>query len=263
MIVFPRAGALTAWGNAYLDGSASLDEADLESVGADSLHRVVGVPGEPDPVSLSVALGRFRAAGVAALRLVLPVPGDLTGVPGPAVVNTAAIDAGQAVLTVAPVGLPSWGLVPSVAAAGPGDVVRWDVVEVGWSTPPHGLPTLSEADRSLTEALTESATGLQVLDVARGRDDVAHRLRAIDHDLQRISLPASLPARARRVAVTAARLLAVLAIAGESDGAAVTASSAAARVDALRPVSRAARHALCSACSAAAESVAGPGSTRR
>jgi hypothetical protein len=261
--VFPRSGALTAWGNAYLDGSASLDDADLEVVGPDGPHRVVGVPGEPDPVSLSVALGRLRSVGVTALRLVLPVPGDLTGVPGPAAVNTAAIAAGQAVLTVAPVGLPSWGLVPSVAGAGATAVVRWDVVEVAASTPPHGLPTLGEADRALSETLAESTAGLQALDVARGRADVGPRLRAIDQELGRISLPASLPARAQRLVVTASRLLAVMALATATDGAAVTATDAAHRIAALRPVSRAARHALCAAASAGAEAVSWSRAERR
>jgi hypothetical protein len=251
VLVSRRAGALTAWGNAYLLGSASLDEAAAAVVGDDVLHRVLGVPGEADPVTLAVALGRLRASGVRGLRLVLPEPGDLVGMPGPAALSADAALRGAAVLTVGDLDVTPWALLPTVGASV--DALRWDVVRADWSVPPHGLPTLSEADRALSEALRDTTHVLDALEVARGRDDVAARLTAIDTDLRRIDLPSSLPARAQRMVVTATRLLSVASIAAESDGAAVTASVATRRREALRTLRTTARYALCAAYSAALE----------
>ncbi len=259
MLVSRRPGALTSWGNAYLSGDISLDEAVDEIVGADPLHRVVGVPGESDVVSLALALGRLRATGIAAFRLALPEPGDPTGLPGPAAVTTAALVSGAAVLTVGPPDVASYALLPGSALSATGDVVRWDVVAVAHSSAPYGLPTLSEADRRLSEAMRLTTSELDILDVARGRDQVGPRLVALDTSLNRSDLPASLPARARRMVATASRLLGVVTLATETDGAAVTAAEALRRLDALRPLRTAARYALCAGYSAAAEP--GPGQT--
>lgn len=253
MAVFPRGGALTAWGNAYLTGRASLDEADVHTVADDALHRVVGVPGETDPVPLSIALPRLRGAGVTGLRLVLPDAGDVIGMPGPPAVTAAAVAAHEAVLTVGPVEVASWALVPTASGGATGAVVRWDLLEVPRSVPPAGLPTLSEAERGLAEAMTATTTTLADLDVARGRDDVAPALAAFDRQLRSLLLPPTLPQRALRTVLAATRLLGVLALALESDGAAVTATEAAARAEALRPLRRAARYALCAAYSAEVE----------
>jgi len=248
-----RAGALTAWGSAYLAGVVSLDDADASTVGPDALHRVRGVPGEDADVPVSIALGRLRARGVTGLRLVLPEPGDPTGLPGPTSFTATAVAAGAAVVTVGPPEAPAYALVATSATAGSGDAVRWDVVPVDFALAPAGLPTLSEADRSLTETMTASTAVLATLDVARGRDDVAVRLRRLDRALREIDLPPTLTPRAQRLVATASRLLGVLDIAEETDGAAVTASETLRRSAALRPLRTATRYALCAAYSAAAE----------
>lgn len=253
MLVSRRAGALTSWGTAYLQGVASLDEADAQTVGVDAAHRVVGAPGEDDPVPVSLALGRLRATGVTGLRLVLPEPGDPTGLPGPAAFNTAALAAGAAVLTLGPSEAPAYGLVATAAPSDRGDVVRWDVVDVERTVAPGGLPTLSEADRALSLAVAAATAELAALDVARGRDEVTARLARLDRDLRAVVLPPSLPARAQRLVATATRLLGILDVAAETDGAAVTASEAARRSAALRPLRTAARYALCAGYSAGAE----------
>ena len=259
MVVSRRAGALTAWGTAYLLGSVSLDEADAAVVGPDAVHRVVGAPGEPDPVPVSLALARLRARGVTALRLVLPEAGDPTGLPGPASFTATAVTAGAAVLTIGPHDAPSYALLARTATADSGDVVRWDLLAVDRSVPPAGLPTLSEAERALTEAMAASTAELAALDVARGRDDVAPRLARLDRALRDVDLPATLPARAQRLVATSSRLLGVLDIAAETAGGAVTATEARRRAEALRPLRTAARYALCAAYSAAAETGAPTG----
>jgi hypothetical protein len=106
--------------------------------------------------------------------------------------------------------------------------------------------------------MAASTAELAALDVARGRDDVAARLRQLERGLRDIDLPPTLPARAQRVVATASRLLGVLDLAAETDGGAVTASEALRRAAALRPLRTATRYALCAAYSAAAEDGAGP-----
>jgi hypothetical protein len=250
-----RAGALTSWGSAYLFGRTSLDEADASTVGPDALHRVAGVPGEPDPVTVAVALGRLRAQGVTALRLVLPEAGDPIGLPGPVSLTAAAVAARAAVLSVGPPDVPAYALLATAAPAadGSGDVVRWDVLPVDFVVAPAGLPSLSEAERGLLETMAASTQELAELDVARGRDDVAPRLRGLDRELRDVELPPTLPAKAQRLVATATRLLGILDIAAETDGAAVTASESLRRTTALRPLRTAARYALCAAYSAAVE----------
>jgi hypothetical protein len=253
VLVSRRAGTLTAFGNAVLLGLGGPDEAGDAVTGQDAVHRVVGLPGEGDAVSLPLALGTLRTLGVVGLRLVLPEPGDLAGMPGPASASADAVSRGCAVLTIAPLGVASLALLPSSVASDDGAVVRWDVVAVDHSVAPHGLPTLSEAERMLAEAMREATTSLDLLDVARGRDDVAGRLSGLDRELRSLPLPASLAPRAQRLVVSASRLLGILDVASSSDGAAVTAAEAARRTDALRPLRRVARHSLCAGYSAALE----------
>lgn len=248
-----RAGALTCWGNSYLGGGSSLDDAVAGSVGTDPLHRVVGVPLEGEPVSLAVALGRLRAQGVTALRLVLPEAGDLTGLPGPAALSASALVAGAVIVTIAPLQQGACALLPTLVELPQGAVVRWDVVEANMSFPPYGLPTLSEADRALTEMVAETAATMAALDVARGSGDITSRLASLDRELRALRLPPSLPGRAQRLIASATRLLGVLAIAVESEGGAITANEAERRIQALRPLRAAARYALCAAYSAEAE----------
>ena len=108
----------------------------------------------------------------------------------------------------------------------------------------------------VAEAMREATQVLEGLDVARGRDALQARLIDVDRGLRRLDVPPSLPARAQRLVVTGSRLLAIVTIAAESDGAAVTASSAVQRAHALRPLRRAARYALCAGYSALADPTA-------
>ncbi|HET7902280.1 MAG TPA: hypothetical protein VFL59_13940 [Candidatus Nanopelagicales bacterium] len=263
MLVSRRAGALTAFGNAVLLGVGGPDEAVEAVTGRDAVHRVVALPGEDEPVSLALALGRLRALGVQGLRLVLPEPGDLTGMPGPAAASAAATAAGSAVVTVAPPDVAPLALVPTAATSDRGDVVRWDVVPVEFSVAPYGLPTLSEAERSLAETMRETTEALDLIDVARGRDDVAGALARLETSVRTLPLPSSMEPRAQRAVVSATRLVGILGIAAEAESAAVTSAEQQRRADALRPLRRVAKHALCAAWSAAAEpSRGGPGTAR-
>ncbi|MFD7923217.1 hypothetical protein ACFV3R_28845 [Streptomyces sp. NPDC059740] len=260
MLDEPRSGRLAAWGNALLAGLVSPDDAGLNIVGDDVTHRVAGLPGEAAPVGLTLALGRLRALGATGLRVALPAPGHPLGLSGPPEFNARALETGEAVLVCG----TSLGLVPEVFEAGPaGDVhveVVWQCLAVR-DAPAADVPSLSEAERELAEALREATEALSRMDVA-GSGPVAqaaleaYRARA---EAGRQVLAPGYPARAVRVLELAQRVGALLAIAsggggdGREHGAAVSASEIGARAEALRPVERTARRAQVAAYNAYVE----------
>ncbi len=247
-LLLPRSGRVCAWGSAALRGQLAWDVAAAGCVGDDALHRIVGVPGETGPVGWSVALGRLRASGVRGLAVALPVPGDPAGVPGPPAFVQLAVEAGEVVLTrgggPGPDTPTSFGLLPSVSSlAEGGAVVRWDVHVVD-GLPHAGLPSLAEADRTLTESLLVAASELESLGLQRDRADLAVRLREFDRAAERLVLPPGMAPRALRVLRSATRLAGIVALARQDDGAAVSAAEADRRIAVLNPLAAAARTAV-------------------
>ena len=113
------------------------------------------------------------------------------------------------------------------------------------------LPLLAEADRGLTETLRETAEELVRLDVARWRPEVAQAVANIREGAgPAASLPPGLPNRAYRVLALALRVGAIVEVAGEDPGGAVTAAEMASRAAALAPLATASRRALVAACNA-------------
>ncbi|WP_282796307.1 hypothetical protein [Streptomyces sp. CC224B] len=250
MLSEPRSGRLAAWGNALLAGLVSPDDAVHTIVGEDAVHRVEGLPGEPGPVGLSLALGRLRALGVTGLRVALPVPGHPLGLSGPPAFNERALEAEEAVVATG----AAYGLVPEVYEAGPdGPADAADVhVEVVWhclpvrEAPPADVPSLGEAERELAEAMREATRVLSQLDVAASGPVAeaaldAYRARA---ERGRELLAPGYPARAVRVLELAQRVGLLMSMAYDhGHGGAVSAGEMAARAQALRPVERTARRA--------------------
>jgi hypothetical protein len=252
MVPPQRAAAFVAWGNAYVRGAVDPDTASDAIRGRDLAHRVVGLPGSPDDATtLPVALRVLARDGARGLQLVLPVAGDPYGLPGPPDFNTAAVLAAETVLVT---GL-AIGLVPEVTVLGDGRDQR---VEVTWSAlsvleRPNPLPFLRDADRALSAVLREATELLASLDVARLDDDAAEVLGALRGGaFDGPRLPPGHPPQADDVVVRARRLAAIVALARVDDGGALTASEAARRREALEPIDRAARQALCAAYSAGA-----------
>ncbi|MEW2609352.1 hypothetical protein AB0937_03900 [Streptomyces sp. NPDC047880] len=254
MLSEPRAGRLAAWGNALLAGLVSPDDAVLAIVGADAVHRVEGLPGEPGQVGLTLALGRLRTLGVTGLRVALPAPGHPLGLSGPPEFNARALEAEEAVVGHG----AAYGLVPDVYEAGPEhvrDEVVWHVLPVR-EAPPADVPSLGEAERELAEALREATEVLTRLDVA-GAGPVseaaidAYRARA---ERGREVLAPGYPPRAVRVLELAQRVGTLIAVATESGhGGAVSSSEIFARREALRPVERTARRAQVAAYNSVVE----------
>jgi hypothetical protein len=245
MLDEPRSGRLTAWGNALLAGLAAPDDVAQRIIAADAVHRITGLPGENGPVGLTLGLGRLRALGVTGLRLALPVAGHPLGLSGPPDFNARALAAGQAVLTSGGVCL---GLVPEVSEAGPeGDVhteVAWECLPVR-DAPPADVPSLGEAERELAEALRDATEAMARLDVAGAGPAAqaaleAYRARA---ERGREVLAPGYPPRAVRVLELAQRVAALVGIAADGHGGAVSASQITARAALLRSVERTARRA--------------------
>ncbi len=190
------AGRLAAWGSAAIVGAVSPDEAADEVRGArEGGHRVVGLPDEPGAVNLAYAFARLRSLGVSGLRLVLPVPGDASGLPGPAAFNERAVGRGEAVLDRR--WSPRSGC--SASRGPPGRSTRWP--------PGRAAPlTVRDASRALTGVMRHCADELARMDVARW-EPVAAEVLAARSSSARPALPLSAGAEAHGVLEQALRVL--------------------------------------------------------
>lgn len=224
------------WLTAWLRGSVSPDEVHDGVLDGDAAHHVVGLPGEPEPLSLLLSLGPLRRLGPLTAGLALPVPGDPVGLGGPADFNAAALEAGEAVVLEG----AGHGLVPHRAGAG----VMWQLMPAER----RSLVDLGEADRGLRTAITTTATTLADLEVAKWRPEVADELMNLRHVPSYLS-PAGTPRQAVSLVGRALQAEGIVELAVQDDGGALSAWEVASRADALRPLEYAARRALVAACS--------------
>ncbi|MFD1506794.1 hypothetical protein FE374_07150 [Georgenia yuyongxinii] len=135
-----------------------------------------------------------------------------------------------------------------------GELVTWTVEDDITDLVPApslllaGVDSLSHARREIQLALTEAVETLEALDVARNRPDLADQL--LDLSLATLPdrlVPPHVEPRQLDVLERAARLLAIVDLALDDAGAAVTAAQIDQRAHALAHVERAARHAMCAA----------------
>ncbi len=239
-----RSGPLAAWGNAYLTGTVSLDQAVDAVTGRDAAHVVVGL-GADDPRDPAAYRGSLRAALLgcrragASIRVALPVPGDVRGLPGPATFRTAALEAGEAVLA------GRLGLVPDVVDLTPSSAppqVTWTGYAVEHVSP--DLLSIADAQYELTTAIRESARALAAADVAGGSRDVTDPIAAARRAGGGLNLPPLFPQRAVSLLAQAERIRAILELAlADPIGGAVDHSGIAARSEALRSLASAVRRA--------------------
>jgi hypothetical protein len=256
VLVLPRSARLAAWGTAVLASGVEPSlavqavTADDEPHELDAEIEVGAVLGLPAKGGLSDLLITLLRHGAPCLSVALPAPGDLLGLPGPATFNSAALESGECVLVGAGPG-PAIGIIPKVTEFGsvyePGAMVSWQAYAVGRRRITD-FGSVAEADRELRTALTDATHELARLDVARWREDAADRVAAIrDGGLERGMLPPTTPRRCVRVLATAARVRAIVQLAGEDDGAAVTGHEALRRAEALRSLDAVSRRAMVAA----------------
>jgi hypothetical protein len=233
--LLPDSGRLALWFSAWCSGAVSLDEARDAVVGEDAAHDVVGIPGSAEPVPLILAFGALRAERASSAGLALPAHGDPLGLAGPPAFNAEALDVGEAVVLHG----CDLGLVPARAGAG----VVWRCLP---ARSRRSVPDLAEADTGLRAALPKTANALAALDVARWRPEAADELMALRAP-ERLLVPAGTSARAQRMLALAARCRAIVALALDDDGGAVTAAEADERRAVLLPLDHAARRATVAA----------------
>ncbi|HWN25777.1 MAG TPA: hypothetical protein VNP37_02335 [Actinomycetospora sp.] len=252
--------SLAVWSAAWLAGAAAPDDVldalapwseAHDVVAADTATAAVTDLPTPDHAGTGLAtllaLARRRSAGTgpagwsssAALRvpdarIVLPAPGDVRGLPGPAALRAAALEAGECAVLAG----PALALVPSAVADG---VLRWTVHLVD-DVPPLAHPSLADAEHELRSGVRDAADTLAALDVARPRrgvrEEIADALRRRPH----ASWPTGTPGRPLRVLQHADEVEAILlAASGDDPGGAMSSSAALARNDALRPLATAVR----------------------
>lgn len=227
----PLSARLAWWLTAWLRGAEVTDHVLDAITDGDLAHTVDGLSGGTALLDL---LLEARRGGVTGAGLALPVEGDLLGLGGPRDFNSAAIDAGEAVV------IASWAVVPDIV----GEVCHWRVHRAA----PRQLPDVGEADRALRAALIDTADLLAALDVARWRPEVADQLMNLGHRPS-LDAPLGTPPRCTDLAARGLQGWAIAELALEDDGGALSAFEIEARRSALQPLERAARRALVAACS--------------
>jgi hypothetical protein len=236
---FP-AGRFAVWSTAWLTGRTSYDAA-LDALLGDTAHRVSGLPGTTEAVPLGAALSALRALGEQRFRLVLPVPGDVRGLPPVPGLSTLALESGQAAVG------QRVAFVPEALGT---DMVEWTAFPLDGAPPvaPPVEDSLRRLSGSLDLAVGDAARTLAGLDVARWNPEVPALLAGLGKTVPSPALPDDHDPLAVSVLGRAQRLAAVLDLAmADAPGAAVNHAQAARRDDALRPLSTAVREAVAAA----------------
>ena len=247
------AGQLVAWANAWLTGAEQLRSAVAAAVADLDACVVIGLPGtEPgEQAPLAWGLGQLRTRGASSLELVLPVAGDVRGIPrNDGALTASALHAGAVVLTR---GIPErLALVPSVETTttpdGPLATLVLLVLETGEPdllAPP--LLTVAEAGADLREATTAAIRAMTELGTTSWRPELTTavaRLRSATRRPGAVqALPGCVPGAARDLLTRAEQLAAIVELASEDDGGAVQSVQVQARNAALRELGTAVRRA--------------------
>ncbi|SNS20753.1 hypothetical protein SAMN06893096_102505 [Geodermatophilus pulveris] len=236
---FP-AGRFAVWSTAWLTGRVPYDDA-LDALVGDAAHRVAGLPGSEGTVPLGWALSALRGSGERRLRLVLPVPGDVRGLPRVPGLTEAALEAGQAAVG------ERLALVPE--PLGP-EAVEWTAFDLTGAPllPPPPEGSLRAVAGALDLAVGDAARTLAGLDLARWHPEVPALLAGLSAGVQVPGLPPDADPVAVSLLARAQRLARVLDLAlTDAPGGAVTHRQAAARDEALRPLADAVRAAVSAA----------------
>jgi hypothetical protein len=236
------AGRFAVWATAWLSGRTSSDAA-LDALADDRAHQVTGMPGSSGTVPLGWALTALRGLGERRVRLVLPVPGDVRGLPPAPALVALALEAGQAAVG------DRVAVVPE--GAGP-EVVAWTAVDLDGvpPAPPPAEGSLRAVSGALDLAVGDAARTLAALDLARWHPEVPALLSGLA-GATAPGLPPDTEPLALSVLARARRLARVLDLAlADAPGGAVTRGQAAARDDALRPLADAVREATVAAYNA-------------
>ena len=268
--------SLSVWGNAWLAGVAAPDDvldalsqwAPRHSVTAyDAV--AAGRTGLPWPdVNHSGTMSLLQTlrtaagipAGAPAISVVLPVPGDVRGLPAGTQFQRDAVTAGEAILISGGPSSPAVGLVPDFEFDDGDESDEAELSGLSWTV--YSLPgvpisehlDLGEAEFALRSAVRSAADALGAIRAEAGGVDVADPRRLVEQVLESSGLhraPDHAPSRALRVLENAAHIDAIVTVSSELMPIGLQSSSEAQIAnDALRPLSAVVRSARLAAVTA-------------
>lgn len=255
--------SLSVWANAWLAGQAAPDDV-LDALSAWAPAQSVyaydavaaGSSGLPWPdvtdAGTTSLLQTVRAAAGGrtepAISVVLPVPGDVRGLPAGTQFTQDAVEAGEAILVSGPHG-GAIGLVPEYDES---EALSWIVYALP-EVPAAEQHDLGDAEFSLRSAVRTAAealgsTGSQWADY--GVEDPRLQVEEAMEALALHRVPDHAPAHAVRVLHSAAHVEAIIAVSAELLTAGAQSSAAVQRaVDAVQPLSKVVRSARSAAVS--------------
>ena len=226
----PASAVLTTWLESCRLGHVGPDDLADAVRGDAPRHLVTGLPDRP-VLDLHELPGRLMGPA----SLALPAPGDPLGLGGPAALNYAAIEAGEAVI------VGDVGLVPEVDAR----TVVWRAHRA------DPVPWVDERETAieLRTALTSVTGRLVDLDVAAWQPEIPDLLLNLRHR-RPLPLPPGYGARRVETVERAVLCLEIVDLARRVDGGAASSYETEQRRSARADLDRAARRALVGACSA-------------
>ncbi len=246
---------LTVWASSWLAGSAAPDDvldamhawAPMHLVGAGD-QVTAGRTGLPWPdaedagiMALLKTIREASAGSGAQIQLVLPVAGDVRGLPPGTEFAQTAIRAGDGLIVGVP-GRSGTGLVPRRCGQ---DVLQWTgfSVEVPVAQEQMGL---GEAEYAMRTAVRDAADALLLVQRVGSDRDFDPR-EAVEDELAKSAVhtyPESMPLRARRILQSADHVAAIIAVAQQQPTLLPASMSGAASFDdVLRPLIAAVRSA--------------------
>jgi hypothetical protein len=271
--------SLSVWANAWLAGAAAPDDVlDALSRWAPS-HSVTaydaiaaGSTGLPWPdvnhygtmsllQTLRTAAG--RPMGAPSISVVLPVPGDVRGLPAGTQFQRDSVAAGEAIVVSGGAGSPTVGLVPDFEyddTEGYDGSEEAELCGLNWTV--YSLPTapvvehtdLGEAEFALRSAVRSAADALGAIRAEVGGMDVADPRKLVEQVMESSGhhyAPDHAPSRALRVLENATHIDAIVTVSsGLMPIGLQTSSEAQIANDALRPLAAVVRSARLAAVSA-------------
>lgn len=253
MIMCSPSATLTLWANSWLAGRCAPDDV-LEALHAWAPRHTLaaGDPvtggrtdlpwsahGNPNGTGVMPLLKLIReelAVPGAELRLVLPVPGDVRGLPTGTAFAADAVEAGEGLLLGVP-GAEGTGLIPSPVDE---HTLQWTVYSVPMPRAAGADMSLGEAEYAMREAVRDAADALMRLHttgLGAGDADPRELIEAELADYSRHTYPECVPLRAKRILDSADHVAAILTVAQREPASAPTSASAAtAHETLLRPL---------------------------
>lgn len=253
MIMCSPSATLTLWAGSWLAGSSAPDDV-LEALHAWAPRHTLAAgdpvtggrtdlpwsahanPGSTGVMPLLKLIREELAVPGAELRLVLPVPGDVRGLPAGTAFAADAVESGEGILLGVP-GAEGTGLIPREVDE---NTLQWTVYSVPMPRTAGPDMSLGQAEYAMREAVRDAADALMRLHttgLGGGDADPRELIEAELADYSRHTYPEYVPLRAKRILDSADHVAAILTVAQREPASAPTSASAATEHESLlRPL---------------------------